>query len=283
MYEIEKSIKRRKRGRPCAWSSCSTPMKIPANFSQKRWTSMKAVSTVRWAHWPSSSSRNLRISRAAEKLLLRAHSSHHTPGRFLRLHRYFLRPSVGRPPCSPSIWDIRLCRAFIAKPQKTKRTRHQADALPRQRHSPIIASLIKAAENGKQVTVLVELKARFDEENNINWAKKLEKAGCHVIYGLTGLKTHCKIALVVRREEDGIRRYPHLGTGNYNDSTAKIYTDLGLFTCNEQFGATRPPFSMSSPAIPSAGVQALHRYAATACASLSTWIRQETENAKRFA
>ena len=104
-------------------------------------------------------------------------------------------------------------------------------------NSPIIAALIKAAENGKQVTVLVELKARFDEENNINWAKKLEKAGCHVIYGLQGLKTHCKIALVVRREEDGIRRYLHLGTGNYNDSTAKIYTDMGLFTCNSQYGA----------------------------------------------
>ena len=104
-------------------------------------------------------------------------------------------------------------------------------------NSPIIAALIKAAENGKQVTVLVELKARFDEENNINWANKLEKAGCHVIYGLQGLKTHCKIALVVRREEDGIRRYLHLGTGNYNDSTAKIYTDMGLFTCNSQFGA----------------------------------------------
>lgn len=103
-------------------------------------------------------------------------------------------------------------------------------------NSPIIAALAKAAENGKQVTVLVELKARFDEENNINWAKRLEKAGCHVIYGLVGLKTHCKIALVVRREEDGIKRYVHLGTGNYNDSTAKIYTDCGLFTCSERIG-----------------------------------------------
>lgn len=103
-------------------------------------------------------------------------------------------------------------------------------------NSPIIASLAQAAENGKQVSVLVELKARFDEENNIVWAKKLEKAGCHVIYGLVGLKTHSKIALVVRREEDGIRRYVHLGTGNYNDSTAKLYTDLGMFTCSEAIG-----------------------------------------------
>ena len=103
-------------------------------------------------------------------------------------------------------------------------------------HSPIIAALAKAAENGKQVTVLVELKARFDEENNIHWARKLERAGCHVIYGLLGLKTHCKITLVVRMEEDGIRRYVHLGTGNYNDSTAKLYTDMGLLTCNEKIG-----------------------------------------------
>lgn len=103
-------------------------------------------------------------------------------------------------------------------------------------NSPIIASLALAAENGKQVSVLVELKARFDEENNIVWAKKLEQAGCHVIYGLVGLKTHSKIALVVRREEDGIRRYVHLGTGNYNDSTAKLYTDCGIFTCRESIG-----------------------------------------------
>lgn len=103
-------------------------------------------------------------------------------------------------------------------------------------NSPIVAALIKAAENGKQVTVLVELKARFDEENNIQWANKLEKAGCHVIYGLTGLKTHCKICLVVRRDDDGIRRYLHMGTGNYNDSTARFYTDTGMFTCREEYG-----------------------------------------------
>ena len=103
-------------------------------------------------------------------------------------------------------------------------------------NSPIISSLAQAAENGKQVSVLVELKARFDEEHNIVWAKKLEQAGCHVIYGLVGLKTHSKIALVVRREEDGIRRYVHLGTGNYNDSTAKLYTDCGIFTCKESIG-----------------------------------------------
>ncbi|MDO4339399.1 MAG: RNA degradosome polyphosphate kinase [Eubacteriales bacterium] len=103
-------------------------------------------------------------------------------------------------------------------------------------NSPIIAALAQAAENGKQVSVLVELKARFDEEHNIVWAKMLEKAGCHVIYGLVGLKTHSKITLVVRREETGIRRYVHLATGNYNDSTAKLYTDCGIFTCDERYG-----------------------------------------------
>ncbi len=103
-------------------------------------------------------------------------------------------------------------------------------------NSPIIAALALAAENGKQVSVLVELKARFDEENNIVWAKMLEKAGCHVIYGLVGLKTHSKITLVVRKEEDGIRRYVHLGTGNYNDATATLYTDVGMFTCSRPIG-----------------------------------------------
>ncbi len=103
-------------------------------------------------------------------------------------------------------------------------------------NSPIIKALAQAAENGKQVSVLVELKARFDEENNIVWAKMLEQAGCHVIYGLVGLKTHSKITLVVRREEDGIRRYVHLGTGNYNDATAKMYTDMGLLTCADPIG-----------------------------------------------
>lgn len=109
-------------------------------------------------------------------------------------------------------------------------------------HSPIIKALADAAKHGKHVMVLVELKARFDEENNINWARRLEKAGCHVIYGLKGLKTHSKITLIVRQEANGIRRYTHLGTGNYNDQTAKIYTDLGLWTASEQIGQDATDF-----------------------------------------
>lgn len=108
--------------------------------------------------------------------------------------------------------------------------------------SLIIAALAQAAENGKQVTVLMEVKARFDEENNIHMAAKLEKAGCHVIYGIMGLKTHSKITLVVRREEDGIRRYVHLATGNYNGKTARIYTDVGVFTANTLIGVDASAF-----------------------------------------
>lgn len=108
--------------------------------------------------------------------------------------------------------------------------------------SPIIAALAQAAENGKQITVLMEVKARFDEENNIHMARKLEKAGCHVIYGIMGLKTHSKITLVVRREEDGIRRYVHLATGNYNGKTARIYTDVGILTANTLIGVDASAF-----------------------------------------
>lgn len=110
------------------------------------------------------------------------------------------------------------------------------------KQSKVVEALIEAAENGKEVFVLVELKARFDEENNILWARRLEKAGCHVIYGLVGLKTHAKIILIVRKEDNGIKRYLHLGTGNYNDSTAKLYTDLGLMTANDEFGSDASAF-----------------------------------------
>jgi polyphosphate kinase len=103
--------------------------------------------------------------------------------------------------------------------------------------SHILKSLIKAAENGKQVSVLIELKARFDEQNNINLARKLEQAGVHVVYGLVGLKTHTKVVLVVRREDEKIRRYVHIGTGNYNAKTSKLYTDVGLFSCRPELGA----------------------------------------------
>ena len=104
------------------------------------------------------------------------------------------------------------------------------------KNSPIISALKKAADNGKEVTVLVELKARFDESNNVFWARELEEAGCHVLYGVSELKTHSKITMVIRKEGNKIRRYVHLGTGNYNDKTAKIYTDMGIFTANEKIG-----------------------------------------------
>jgi len=105
------------------------------------------------------------------------------------------------------------------------------------RNSPVVDALLEASERGKQVAVLVELKARFDEESNIGWARKLEQAGVHVVYGLVGLKTHSKIGMVVRQETDGIRRYVHLATGNYNSVTSNIYEDIGIFTCDEAIGA----------------------------------------------
>ena len=105
------------------------------------------------------------------------------------------------------------------------------------RNAPVVDALLEAVENGKQVAVLLELKARFDEESNIGWARKLEEYGVHVVYGLMGLKVHCKALLIVRKEGDVIRRYAHLSTGNYNSVTAQLYTDIGMLTCDPEIGA----------------------------------------------
>ncbi|MGN1032292.1 MAG: RNA degradosome polyphosphate kinase [Intestinibacter sp.] len=149
-------------------------------------------------------------------------------------------------------------------------------------NSPIIEALTKAAEKGKQVTVLVELKARFDEENNITWAKKLEKAGCHVIYGVIGLKTHCKILLVVRKEKDKIKRYVHFGTGNYNDVTAKFYTDMGILTADEKFGKDASTlFNMLSGYASPDNMEKITIAPYGFRDKFEKMIRRETENAKQ--
>src|SRR5206468_3600743 len=105
------------------------------------------------------------------------------------------------------------------------------------RNAPVVDALLEAAEAGKQIAVLLELKARFDEESNIGWARKLEEYGVHVVYGLMGLKVHCKAALIVRKEGETIRRYAHLSTGNYNSITSQLYTDVGMLTCDPEIGA----------------------------------------------
>lgn len=147
-------------------------------------------------------------------------------------------------------------------------------------NSPIVKALIEAAEAGKQVTVLMELKARFDEESNIVWAKRLEKAGCHVIYGVEGLKVHCKILLIVRMEETGIRRYVHLGTGNYNDVTANIYTDLGYFTANPYIGADASNvFNMLSGHSKLENMYKLHSSPTSLRKRIEKGIEREVQNA----
>jgi len=173
---------------------------------------------------------------------------------------------------------VNLVRAAAIDPQvlAIKQTLYRVSG-----KSPIVEALAQAAENGKQVTVLVELKARFDEEKNIHWARRLEQAGCHVIYGLVGLKTHCKILLIVRAEEGGIRRYLHLATGNYNDVTARIYEDIGFMTTNSYLAADASAiFNMLS------GYSELNMLYKTDIAPLTmrhkfiSLIRQEAEHAK---
>lgn len=131
---------------------------------------------------------------------------------------------------SQYVIDFVSCAAGDADVLAIRQTLYRASG-----HSPITVALIRATENGKRATVLAKLKAHFDEENNVNRAKKLEQVGCHVVYGPTGFKTHYEILLVVRREKDSIRRYVHMGTGSYNDSTVKIYANVGVFTCCEPY------------------------------------------------
>ena len=147
--------------------------------------------------------------------------------------------------------------------------------------SPIVAALSRAAQQGKQVTVLIEVRARFDEENNINWCRALEKAGCHVFYGVAKLKTHSKITLVVRREAAGLCRYVHLATGNYNDVTAKLYTDMGLFTCDDAIGRDAGAFfNMVTGYDETAPMEKLVAAPAHLRKSIKALIRQETKIAQ---
>ncbi|MBQ6804011.1 MAG: polyphosphate kinase 1 [Clostridia bacterium] len=146
--------------------------------------------------------------------------------------------------------------------------------------SPIVAALSRAAQQGKQVTVLIEVRARFDEENNINWCMELEKAGCHVFYGVPKLKTHSKITLVVRKEPDGLRRYVHLGTGNYNDVTAKLYTDMGLLTCDDVIGRDAGAFFNTVTGYgETAPMEKLIAAPTHLRKSIKRLIKRETENA----
>lgn len=150
-------------------------------------------------------------------------------------------------------------------------------------NSPVVQALIEAIQNGKQVAVLVELKARFDEENNIQWAKRLEEEGVHVVYGLPGLKVHCKVALVVRREEECIRRYVHLSTGNYNATTARIYTDIGMFTCRDDIGEDASDlFNLLTGYSQQTQFRALYIAPVNLRQKLLSLITQETELHKQY-
>lgn len=133
----------------------------------------------------------------------------------------------------------------------------------------IVGALMDAVKNGKQVTVVVELKARFDEANNIAWSRRLEEAGVHVVYGVVGYKVHAKVCLVVRRDDDGLRRYVHLGTGNYNPSTARLYTDLSLLTCRPDVGKMPPRSSTCSQGFASSDPRGSWCWRPSSCTSAS--------------